>query len=86
MARGEIGFVGLGIMGKPMVRNLMKADYSVTVYDIVAESVEELATDGAIAASSAAEVASNTTWGSIPDLRANTIASASAAILPATMI
>ena len=36
MARGEIGFVGLGIMGKPMVRNLMKADYSVTVYDIVA--------------------------------------------------
>lgn len=59
MARGEIGFVGLGIMGKPMVRNLMKADYSVTVYDIVAESVEELATDGAIAASSAAEVASN---------------------------
>ena len=39
MARGEIGFVGLGIMGKPMVRNLIKADYSVTVYDIVAESV-----------------------------------------------
>ena len=38
MARGEIGFVGLGIMGKPMVRNLMKADYSVTVYDIVSES------------------------------------------------
>ena len=34
MARGEIGFVGLGIMGKPMVRNLIKADYSVTVYDI----------------------------------------------------
>ena len=57
MARGEIGFVGLGIMGKPMVRNLMKADYSVTVYDIVSESVEEMVTDGAKAASSAAEVA-----------------------------
>ena len=25
MARGEIGFVGLGIMGKPMVKNLIKA-------------------------------------------------------------
>ncbi|MFL2803739.1 MAG: 2-hydroxy-3-oxopropionate reductase [Dehalococcoidia bacterium] len=57
MARGEIGFVGLGIMGKPMVRNLMKADYSVTVYDIVSESVEEMVTDGAKSASSAAEVA-----------------------------
>ena len=32
-------------MGKPMVRNLMKADYSVTVYDIVSESVEEMVTD-----------------------------------------
>ena len=58
MARGEIGFVGLGIMGKPMARNLMKADYNVTVYDIVAEAVEELASDGATPASSAAEVAS----------------------------
>jgi 2-hydroxy-3-oxopropionate reductase len=57
MARGEIGFVGLGIMGKPMVRNLMKADYSVTVYDIVSESVKEMVTDGAKSASSAAEVA-----------------------------
>ncbi|MCH2309522.1 MAG: 2-hydroxy-3-oxopropionate reductase [SAR202 cluster bacterium] len=57
MARGEIGFVGLGIMGKPMVRNLMKADYSVTVYDIVSESVEEMVTDGAKSASTAAEVA-----------------------------
>ena len=57
MARGEIVFVGLGIMGKPMVRNLMKADYSVTVYDIVSESVEEMVTDGAKSASTAAEVA-----------------------------
>ena len=60
MARGEIGFVGLGIMGRPMVRNLIKADYAVTVYDIVAEAVEEMATEGAIPASSAAEVASKT--------------------------
>ena len=53
----EVGFVGLGIMGKPMARNLMKAGYSLTVYDIVATSVEEVVTDGAKPASSAKEVA-----------------------------
>ena len=57
MAQGEVGFVGLGIMGRPMVRNLMKAGYSLTVYDIVATSMEEMATDGAKPASSAKEVA-----------------------------
>ena len=56
----QIGFVGLGIMGRPMVRNLMKAGYSVTVYDIVSEAVEELASEGAIPASSSDEVASKT--------------------------
>ena len=48
----RIGFVGLGIMGKPMARNLMAAGYELTVYDIVGEPVEELATEGATAASS----------------------------------
>ena len=57
MAGEEVGFVGLGIMGKPMVRNLMKAGYSVTVYDLFGTSMEEVATDGAKAASSAKEVA-----------------------------
>ena len=56
----QIGFVGLGIMGRPMVRNLMKAGYSVTVYDIVADAVEELASEGAIPATSSDEVASKT--------------------------
>jgi 2-hydroxy-3-oxopropionate reductase len=55
--KGEIGFVGLGIMGKPMARNLMKAGYSLTVYDIVGTAVEEIVTDGAKPASSAKEVA-----------------------------
>ena len=54
----QIGFVGLGIMGKPMARNLMKAGYELTVYDIVGEPVEELATEGAKAASSPAGAAS----------------------------
>jgi len=44
-------------MGRPMARNLIKAGYSLTVYDVVATSVEDLATDGAKAASSAKEVA-----------------------------
>ena len=54
----DIGFIGLGIMGKPMVRNLMTAGNTVTVYDIVGTSVEEMATEGAIPASSSSEVAS----------------------------
>ena len=56
----EIGVIGLAIMGKPMARNLMKAGYEVTVYDIVVEAVEELATDGAKTASSSEGVASVT--------------------------
>ena len=55
----RIGFVGLGIMGKPMAKNLLKAGYSLTVYDIVGEPVEELVTDGAARASSDKEVAAN---------------------------
>ena len=54
----DIGFIGLGIMGKPMVRNLMNAGNSVTVYDIVGTAVEEMVTEGAIPASSSSEVAS----------------------------
>ena len=57
MAAKEVGFIGLGIMGRPMARNLMKAGYSLTVYDVVGSSVEEIVTDGAIAASSSREVA-----------------------------
>ena len=37
----QIGFVGLGIMGRPMARNLLKAGYELTVYDIFSEAVEE---------------------------------------------
>ena len=55
----RIGFVGLGIMGKPMARNLIAAGYELTVYDIVGEPVEELATEGASAASSPREATAN---------------------------
>ena len=54
----QIGFIGLGIMGKPMAKNLLKAGYSLTVYDIVGEPVEELVTEGAARGSSNKDVAS----------------------------
>jgi 2-hydroxy-3-oxopropionate reductase len=54
----RIGFVGLGIMGKPMVRNLMKAGYPLVVYDIVPAAIAEAVASGAGAGQSAAEVAS----------------------------
>ena len=55
----RVGFVGLGIMGKPMVRNLLKAGYEVTVYDIVQKSVDEVVKAGAKSAASAKEAAQN---------------------------
>jgi 2-hydroxy-3-oxopropionate reductase len=52
-----VGFIGLGVMGKSMARNLMKAGFSVTVHNRSRAAVEELAKEGARAAVSAAEVA-----------------------------
>jgi len=43
----KIGFIGLGIMGKPMAKNLLKAGYSLVVYDINKEPVKELVKLGA---------------------------------------
>ena len=61
MGDKDVGFVGLGIMGRPMARNLMAAGYSLTVYDVVGSAVEEIVTDGAQAAGSAREVAEHNT-------------------------
>ena len=55
----KVGFIGLGIMGKPMCRNLMKAGYEAVVYNRSKASVEELSAEGAQAAGSPAEVAEN---------------------------
>jgi 2-hydroxy-3-oxopropionate reductase len=56
----KIGFIGLGIMGKPMAKNLINAGYDLTVYDIFPDPVEELVEAGATSAGSCAEVASAT--------------------------
>ena len=53
----RIGFIGLGLMGKPMARNLMKAGYTVTVHNRSRPAVDELAAEGATPAGSPREVA-----------------------------
>jgi len=55
----KVGFIGLGIMGKPMAKNLMDAGYELTVHNRSREPVDELAEDGAAAASSPKDVAEN---------------------------
>ncbi|HRU32303.1 MAG TPA: 2-hydroxy-3-oxopropionate reductase [bacterium] len=56
----KIGFIGLGIMGKPMAKNLMRAGYSLIVYDINKEPVKELMSLGAEGGSSPKDVAERT--------------------------
>jgi 3-hydroxyisobutyrate dehydrogenase len=56
MAR--IGFIGLGNMGLPMLRNLLAAGHAVTAFDVVASARDAAAAAGAGAARSAVEVAS----------------------------
>ena len=49
----SVGFVGLGIMGKPMARNLLKAGFSLAVFSRSRPPVDELASEGAVAEDSA---------------------------------
>ncbi len=55
----KVGFVGLGIMGKSMARNLMRAGYDLVVHNRSRGPVEELVAEGAEAAGSPREVAEN---------------------------
>jgi 2-hydroxy-3-oxopropionate reductase len=54
---GKLGFIGLGVMGKPMSKNLIKAGYKLVVFDLVQAAVQELVSEGAEAAGSPALVA-----------------------------
>jgi len=56
----KIGFIGLGIMGKPMTRNLIKAGYQLVIYDIDRAPVEELEQAGAEVGVSPTDVAAKT--------------------------
>ena len=53
----KIGFIGLGNMGGPMVRNLLKAGHAVAAFDLSAARLDQAAKDGAARARSAAEAA-----------------------------
>jgi len=54
----KIGFIGLGIMGKPMAKNLLKAGHEVVCFDVVAANVADVVAAGAVAGKSSADVAS----------------------------
>ena len=56
MSNPTIGFIGLGVMGKPMARNLIKAGYSLVVHNRSRTSVEELSHEGTQAATGPHEV------------------------------
>ncbi|MGI9048153.1 MAG: 2-hydroxy-3-oxopropionate reductase [Rubrobacteraceae bacterium] len=53
----KVGFIGLGIMGGPMAKNLMEAGHELVLYNRTREKAEELAGDGAEVAGSPKEVA-----------------------------
>lgn len=53
----NLGFIGLGIMGKPMAAHLVKAGHRVYVYDINSAPVQELAAKGAMGCRNSKEVA-----------------------------
>lgn len=57
MAKERLGFIGLGIMGKPMTKNLLDAGYSVTVWNRSQPGIDECIGCGAVAAKSPREVA-----------------------------
>jgi 2-hydroxy-3-oxopropionate reductase len=53
----QLGFIGLGIMGKPMAGHLIEAGHEVHIYDVVTAPIQELADKGAVACASSKEVA-----------------------------
>ncbi len=58
MTATTLGFAGVGRMGAPMVRRLLKAGYGVAVFDASTAAVDALVAEGASAAASAAQLAS----------------------------
>src|SRR5512145_1574587 len=65
----KVGYIGLGLMGKSIARNILKAGFPVIVHNRSRAAVDELAAEGAVAASSPAEVAaqSDVVFTNLPD-------------------
>lgn len=57
MLEQKLGFIGLGEMGRPMVKNLLNADYSVTVWNRSQPGIDECVGYGAVAGTSPKDVA-----------------------------
>ncbi len=53
----HVGFIGLGVMGRPMARNLLQGGYRLTVHDLVGPAVDELVAWGASRGGSPRDVA-----------------------------
>ena len=62
--RPSIGFIGLGIMGRPSRRNLLRSGYRVVVADVVAEPVDTLVAEGARRGTTPRDVAERTNMSS----------------------
>ena len=58
MTNPTVGFIGLGIMGKPMARNLLKAGYTLVIHNRSRAAVDELNKEGAQVAANAQELVS----------------------------
>jgi 2-hydroxy-3-oxopropionate reductase len=56
MANPTVGFIGLGIMGKPMARNLLKTGYPLVVHNRSRAAVDELSKEGAQSTATSEEV------------------------------
>lgn len=74
----KIGFIGLGIMGRGMTHNLLKAGFDVTVWNRTASRMDEFVEAGATAADSPADLAAKcdiimTCVSDTPDVRAVTL-------------
>jgi 2-hydroxy-3-oxopropionate reductase len=65
----KVGFIGLGIMGKPMAQNLIKARHQLTVFDLTPERAKDAIASGAALGQSAKDVAagSQVTFTMVPD-------------------
>ncbi len=55
----KIGFIGLGNMGNPMARNLVKAGHELVVFDVFPDAIAKVVAAGAKAATDAADAAKN---------------------------
>jgi len=60
MSNPIVGFIGLGIMGKPMARNLLKAGYSLIIHNRSRAALDELSKEGAQVTETPKEVAQHT--------------------------